>query len=407
MTAPWLAIVGLGEDGLDGLSPVARGLLDRAEVLVGGARHLATVPEDGRQRLTWTRPLSRLVETIAERRGRPVAVLATGDPMHYGIGVTLCSRFPREELVIVPAPSAASLAAARLGWPLAEAEVVTLHGRPLALLRRYLQPGVRLLLLSEDGTTPAAVAGLLRDAGFGASVLWVLEHLGGPRERIDRMTAAECPGARFADLNTIALELVAEPGTRWLARTPGLPDEAFRNDGQLTKREARAIALAALGPAPGELLWDVGAGCGSIAIEWMRSDPRCRAIAIERNSGRCALIADNALALGVPRLDVRELEAPDGLDALPTPDAVFVGGGVSRPALVEACWRALKPGGRLVANAVTLDGETALVGLYERLGGQLSRLAVARADPIGAFAGWRPLMPVTQYAVVKPADGTP
>lgn len=397
----WLAVVGIGEDGLPGLSPAARALVDGARVLVGGARHLAMLPSDGRERLTWTIPLDALIDDIVRRRGAPICVLATGDPMHFGIGVALARRVPAAEMTIIPAPSAFSLACARVAWPLAEVATLTLHGRPLNLLNGYLQPGARLLVLSEDAATPAAVAALLRARGYGGSRLTVLEHMGGPKERIRSFAADHWQANDVADLNTLAIECVADLDAPLLPRVPGLPDSAFHHDGQLTKREVRAVTLAALAPVPGQLLWDVGAGCGSVAIEWMRSHPGCRAIALERDETRRRLIADNAASLGVPKLDIVAGTAPEALRALPSPEAIFIGGGASHPGVLEACWAALKPGGRLVANAVTVEGEASLAAWRARFGGELTRIAIARAEPVGPYSGWRPLMPVTQLAMVK------
>ncbi|MFQ6017689.1 MAG: precorrin-6y C5,15-methyltransferase (decarboxylating) subunit CbiE [Kiloniellaceae bacterium] len=398
---PWLAIVGLGEDGPEALSPAARALIDGAECLVGGARHLAMVPEDGRERLAWSRPLSDLVAAVEARRGRRVCVLATGDPMHYGIGVTLARRIPISEITIVPAPSAFSLACARLGWSMADVETLTLQGRPLELLHPAIQPGARLLLLSDNAASPGQIAETLRARGYGKSPITVLEHMGGPRERRITGSAADWNAADIADFNTVAVECIAGPDAPLLPRTAGLPDTAFRHDGQMTKREVRAMSLAALGPVPGQLLWDVGAGCGSVAIEWMRSQPRARACAIERDKGRIALIAANAAALGTPGLQIVEGEAPAALDGLDAPDAVFVGGGLTGAGNVEACWRALEPGGRLVANAVTVAGEQILARWQDEIGGEMVRIAVSRAAPVGRYTGWRPLMPVTQLQAVK------
>ena len=399
---PWLAIVGIGEEGLSSLMPPARVLLDEAEVLVGGARHLAMLPEDGRERLTWPSPLKALIDEIEGRRGRRVCVLATGDPLHYGVAVTLAKRIPREEMVIIPGVSAFSLAAARMGWSLSEVEMLTLHGRPLALLPPYIQPGARLLLLSDGAASPAAVAELLRARGYGDSRITVLEHMGGAEERRLDGTAADWSANDVADFNTLAVDCVAGPEAAMLPRTPGLPDDAFRHDGQMTKREVRAVTLAALAPLPGQLLWDVGAGCGSVAVEWMRAAARARAIAIERRDDRRALIAENAAALGAPNLEIVAGEAPAALADLELPDAVFIGGGAASEGLFEACWQALRPGGRLAANVVTLTGEARLAAWHGAVGGSLSRLAVARAEPVGPHVGWRPLMPVTHYSVTKP-----
>jgi precorrin-6Y C5,15-methyltransferase (decarboxylating) len=401
MTA-WLSIVGLGEDGLEGLAPAARALVDDAEVLVGGERHLELAGDSAAQRLTWESPLRKTVERLEGLKGRRVCVLASGDPMAYGIGVTLLRRFGADSARVFPGLSAFSLACARLGWPLAETVQLTLHGRPLELLKAHLVPGQRLLLLSEDATTPARVADLLSRAGFGPSRLHVLCHMGGPRERCIDARASDGIGEDVDDLNTLGVELVAEPGTRVLARTPGLPDEAFEHDGQMTKREVRAMTLAALAPVPGALLWDVGSGCGSVAIEWMRAADRTSAIAIERNADRRAMSARNALALGTPGLRVVAGSAPDALDGLEAPDAVFIGGGVACEGVIDTCWHALDDGGRIVANAVTLESEQALYRHHENLGGELVRIAVSRAEPVGRLTGWRPMMPVTQWRAVKP-----
>ncbi len=398
---PWLSIVGFGEDGLEGLAPAARAAFDQAEVLIGSERIFAMVPEDGRERLSWPSPLGALVEKIVARRGQRVCVLATGDPLHYGIGVKLASRVPIEEMTIVPALSAYSLACARLGWNRAEVETLSLHGRPLEPLHPALQPGAKLLLLGTGAETPAKVAGLLCARGYGPSRIVVFEHMGGPRERRHEGRAENWDVAGVAEFNTVAVDCVAGPGAALLPRTPGLPDAAFRHDGQMTKREVRAITLAALAPVPGQLLWDVGAGAGSVAIEWLRSDPRCRAIAIERAPDRIALIAGNAAALGVPGLDIVEGEAPAALEGLAPPDAVFLGGGVRTPGVFETAWAALKPGGRLVANAVTIEGAAALTRWYGEHDGELVGIAISRAGPVGGASALRPMMPVTQLRLVK------
>ena len=396
---PWLAIVGLGEDGLAGLSPAARALIDGAETLIGGARHFALIPPGDAERLTWATPLARTVEAIAARRGRRVVVLATGDPMWFGIGVTLARRFARAELTILPHVSAFTLAASRLGWPLGECVCLTVHGRPLDPLAVHLAPGARLLVLSEDGATPQAIAAWLTERGWGPSALVVLERMGGQAERRVDGTAGTWAAPRLDDLNTLAIECRPAPDARILPRTAGLPDDAFAHDGQLTKREIRAATLAALAPLPGQTLWDVGAGCGSIAIEWMRAAPGAAAVAIEREPARIDLIARNAATLGVPLLAIVRGEAPAALDGLKPPDAVFVGGGLGAAGLIERCRAALRPRGRLVVNAVTVEGETALVAAHARFGGAMTRIAVSRLEPVGALHGWRPLMPVTQWSL--------
>jgi precorrin-6Y C5,15-methyltransferase (decarboxylating) len=401
MTA-WLSVIGIGDDGLDGLSPAARAIIDTAEVLVGGARHLAMVPPGAAERFEWQQPFAGSIAAIAKHRGRRLVVLASGDPMWYGAGAVLARHFPREEMTIVPHPGAFSLAAARLGWAIADCALLSLHGRPLDTLRLHLAEGRRALILSEDGATPAAVARLLTDAGWGPSRITVLEHLGGPAEAIGNVTAAEWGERRVADLNTIALECHAAPGARGLSRLAGLPDEAFEHDGQLTKREVRAATLAALAPLWGEHLWDVGAGCGSIAIEWLRSGEQMSAAAIERDPGRAAVIARNAAALGVPGLQIVSGAAPQALAGLTPPDAIFVGGGIGGPNLLPALWQALRPGGRLVANVVSIEGERVLLDWQARHGGSLTRLAASRAEKRGGHHLWRPLIAVTQLAASKP-----
>ena len=398
----WLAVVGIGEDGLAGLAPVARALVETAQVLVGGARHLGMVPEGGAERLLWERPLDRTIAAIAARRGRNVTVLASGDPLWYGIGVTLAGRFSREEMTIVPQPSAFSLAAARLGWPVADCAIVTLHGRPLDTLRLHLAPGRRILALSEDRDTPCAVAQLLTGLGWGPSRLTVLAHLGGTCEAVIEGDAQSWGDRRVADLNTIAIVCRGAPGTRALPLFAGLPDNAFEHDGQLTKREVRAATLAALAPLPSETLWDVGAGCGSIAIEWLRAGEGRSAAAIERNPMRAAIIARNAASLGVPRLRIVAGAAPEALDGLPVPDAIFAGGGVGEPGLLPLLWTKLRPGGRLVANVVTAEGEARLLDWHTSYGGELTRVAISRAEPLGPRHLWRSLAPVTQLVVTKP-----
>ena len=408
-TDPWLTVIGIGEDGLDGLSPARRAEIAAAEVLIGGARHLAMIPEAANpmaERLPWPSPLKVLVERIHGYRGRRTVVLATGDPMCFGIGTTLGREVPLAEMRLHPAPSAHSLVSARMGWPLDRTRLITLHGRPLSLLALHLQPGARLVLLSADAETPGKVATYLTERGWGPSQLTVLEHMGGSAERRMDGTARDWTHTPGADLNAIALVCAAGPEASIAPPVPGLPDSLFRHDGQLTKAEVRAATLAALGPGPGQILWDVGAGSGSIGIEWLRSAPHGRAIGIEPVAGRRAFAMENAEALGVPMLEIVEGRAPDALEGLPAPDAVFIGGGISTPGLVERCWEALRPGGRLVANVVTLEGETALAAALDRFGGEMARTHVERLEKVGPYRGWRSLMGVTRWRAVKPlGDG--
>jgi len=397
----WISIVGIGEDGLDGLSAAARTLIDSAEVLAGGARHLAMIP-DGHpaERLAWRSPFHESLEALRAHEGRRVILLATGDPMHYGAGATLAHKMPETIAAVVPAPSAFSLAAARMRWPLQDVTCLSLHGRPAETLYLHTFPGAKLLILSEDGNTPARVAAMLTARGFGASRMTVLEHMGGRREARRDGLAREWGDGPAADLNTIAVACVAAPGAAASSLVPGLPDDAFAHDGKMTKREIRAATLAALAPLPGQFLWDVGAGCGSVAVEWMRAGGR--AVGIEGNADRAAMAARNAAILGVPGLEIVIGNAPEALDGLAVPDAVFIGGGLGTDGVFEACWRALKPGGRLVANTVTIEGERRLSDLRRDHGGELVRLAVSRLSPVGRLHGWKPLMPVTQWSAVKP-----
>lgn len=397
----WLNVVGIGEDGIEALPRASQTLIERAELIVGGERHLAMVPQARAEKKSWASPLSLTLDEIWSRRGHPVVVLATGDPMHFGIGVALARRVPAEEMSVHPHVSAFSLAAARMHWPLADVECMTIHGRPLDVLAGAVAPGCKLLILSHDGASPADVAERLTELGYGASAVTVLEHMGGARERIYAGRADTWGHPRAADLNTLAVECRADPAARALSLTPGLPDDCFQHDGQLTKREIRAATLSALRPLPGQMLWDVGAGCGSIAIEWLRTHRSLSAIAIEADAARQALIERNAAALGVPQLKLVKGEAPTAYEGLPEPDAVFIGGGLSDRGVVEGAWERLKPGGRLVANAVTAEGEAHLFALRGKLGGEMTRLSVARLAPVGELHGWKPLMPVTQYWVDK------
>ena len=395
-STPWLSIVGIGEDGRAGLTAAAAAALDAARVVYGGRRHLALAgPLDAETR-PWPSPIHDAYADILARRGKPTCILATGDPFHYGIGAEIARLVPPAEIRTFPSPSAFSLACARLGWPLAECGLVTLHGRALARIVPHLQPGARLLALSWDGSTPSAIAALLCARGFGASTLTVLEAMGGPREQVRSCRADALDLGAVDPLNTVAI-VVAGPGPA-LPLTPGLDDALFENDGQLTKSEIRALTLAALRPHPGRHLWDIGAGAGSVGIEWMLRHPSLRATAVEARPDRAERVRRNAEALGVPDLTVVTGAAPEALAGLPAPDAVFIGGGVSEPGLLAAALAALPTGGRCVANAVTLQGEAVLLTAFSEHGGSLRRFSVERASPVGGLHGWRPAMPVTQWA---------
>jgi precorrin-6B C5,15-methyltransferase / cobalt-precorrin-6B C5,C15-methyltransferase len=395
----WLSVIGISDDGLEGLTPVARSRLDQAALIVGGKRHLAMLSNDHAPQLTWANPIENTITQILQHRPQRVCILASGDPMCYGIGTTLLRYLPIDEMLIIPAPSAFSLACARLGWALPEVETVRLCGRDPALLNVLLYSGAKILVLSADRTTPHTVATLLNHQNLGTTQITILEHLGGPQERQIQTTAATWQPQEFADLNTIALHL---PSFRSPSRLPGLPDNAYQHDGQLTKREIRAITLSTLAPCPGELLWDIGGGSGSIAIEWMRTHPRCQAITIEPHPDRLTNIATNATTLGVPNLQIIPGRAPEALDCLPTPDAIFIGGGLTIPGVFETCWTALRPGGRLVANGVTIETEQKIFDLQTHHGGTINRIAIQRAEPIGKFLGWKALANVTQWITFKP-----
>jgi precorrin-6Y C5,15-methyltransferase (decarboxylating) len=401
--APWLAIVGIGEDGVEGLGEAARALIRAAEQVVGGERHLAlAAPLVRGGTLAWPSPLGEAIPQILSHRGRPTVVLASGDPFCFGVGALLARHVAETEWICLPAPSAFALACARLSWSAQETSQVSLCGRPLATLAPLLQPGRRLLVLSADAVTPAALAGYLAGRGFGPSRLQVLEALGGPNERRRAATAAAFDLADVQSLNLVGVEVAAGPGARIIPLACGLPDAAFEHDGLITKREIRAVTLSALAPCAGDLLWDVGGGSGSISIEWMLRHPDNRAVMLEPKAERAARAARNACQLGVPAMRIVAEAAPEGLAGLPTPDAVFLGGGASDPAVIESAWAALRPGGRLVANAVTIETEAALLQARARLGGEMTRLSVERLEPIGAMLGFRPARTVTQWAAVKP-----
>ncbi|GAB1619249.1 precorrin-6y C5,15-methyltransferase (decarboxylating) subunit CbiE [Pseudomonas sp. NGC7] len=401
--APWLTVVGIGEDGFNGLGKQARRALLGASQIFGSPRQLALLPRCVvGERLLWPTPFS--LAPVLAQRGEPVCVLASGDPMFFGVGASLARQVPASEMRVLSMPSSCALAAARLGWPLQDVQVVSVVARPLAALNAHLHSGARLFVLSNDGDSPAAIAAQLCERGFGPSRLRVFEHLGGTDEREVAGTAQDWPHTQVAALNLVAIECLAAPDAPRLPRVAGLPDSAFQHDGQLTKRDVRAITLARLAPLPGELLWDVGAGCGSIGIEWMRAHPACRALAIEADEGRQGFIEHNRDALGVPGLQLVRGKAPEALAGLEQPDAVFIGGGVTREGVLDLCWQRLRPGGRLVANAVTLQSELALAHFRERHGGELTRIHVAHAQPLGTFDTWRQALPITLLDVVKPLN---
>ena len=400
MTA-WLTILGVGADGIDGLPPAARAMFENSEIVIGSERILRNSQIENAETHAWTSPLEDMLDQIEGWKGRSVVVLATGDPMDYGIGATLSRRVSPEEMTVIPSPSAFSLAAARLSWPLQEVETLSLHGRPVSLLQPFIQPGVKLLALTGRGETIHEAAHLLCARGFGKSKLTVLENMGSTDERVVSLAADESSEQAFDDFNTLAIECIASPDAQVLPRIPGLPDDAYINDGQLTKREVRAITLSALGPTPGALLWDIGAGCGSVAIEWIRASRGARAVAFERHEDRIRIIAENALALGAPDVDVVAGDVEETLGGQASPSAIFLGGAVTSESVFHICWSALPQGGRLVANAVTLESEAALIARHEAHGGELVRISVSHVTSVGTRRAMRPRMSVLQWRVTK------
>ena len=382
-----------------GLSPAAQALVEAAEVIIGGDRHHSLSPNVTAERLKWPSPFDAMIDTIRSQQGRRVVVLVTGDPLWYSVGARILKSIPASEIAFHPQLSAFQWVCARMGWSLADVEAVTAHGRPPEQVIPFFAPHARLIVLTKDRTTPADLARLLSERGYGNSRMTVLAALGGPHEaRFDGI--AESWAAEVPDFHTLAIECIADDGATVLPRGPGLPDSAFHHDGKMTKQDVRAVTLAKLWPRRGALLWDVGAGCGSIAIEWMRCARDAEAIGLEPVAKRRSLASGNALRLGTPRLKLIDGKAPGALADLPAPDAIFIGGGISSET-IDTCVARLKPHGRLVANAVTLESEAVLSEAHSRHGGDLVRIAVAHAEPIGGFRGWRAAMPVTQWSLAK------
>ncbi len=399
MSDRWLHIVGIGEDGMEGLSAATRAVVEAAEIIVGGDRHHRLSDNVTAERVAWPSPFDALIDLLTSHRGRRVVVLATGDPLWFSVGARIGRAIPPSEITYHPQLSAFQLAAARMGWSLADVETLTVHGRPVEQMIAFIQPDQRLLILTTGAETPARIARFLTERGFGASPMTVLASMGGVEERrFDGI--AESWDHEVPAFNTLAVDCVAAPDAALLPRVPGLADELFVHDGTMTKQETRAVTVAKLMPMRGAHLWDIGTGCGSVAVEWMRAARYASAVGIEPRADRRAMAAQNALALGTPKLEILAGEAPAALEGLAPPDAIFIGGGLS-DAVFAAAWAALRPLGRLVANAVTLESEAVLLALHKRHGGQLVRLSVERADPVGRLTGWRPLMPVAQWSLVK------
>ncbi len=399
MIQPWLHIVGIGEDGPDGLSPATRAVLEAAEFIIGGDRHPTLPAPIAARRIDWPSPFAALVETLTSLRGRRVVMLATGDPLWFSVGARVGRAIDPAEIVYHPQISAFQLAAARMGWSMADLETLTVHGRPVEQMIAFIQPDARLLILTTGSDTPGRIARFLSERGFGASRMSVFADMGGSDERRFDATAEhwcdEVPA-----FNTLAVECIAAPDAALLPRVPGLPDTMFRADETMTRQEIRAATLAKLMPMRGALLWDIGTGCGSVAIEWMRGARHTRAIGIEPRAERRAMAAANALALGTPRLELIDGSAPDALDGLAPPDAIFIGGGLDH-ATFDAAWAALRPLGRLVANASTPDGAALLADLHRQHGGRLVRLTLEHLDTTGDSPGAPGLAPVTQWSLVK------
>ncbi|MEM0899039.1 MAG: precorrin-6y C5,15-methyltransferase (decarboxylating) subunit CbiE [Pseudomonadota bacterium] len=400
MTDAWLNIIGIGEDGMAGLSPLARTLVAGADVIVGGDRHHTLADNITADRIAWPSPFDAMIEEIRRQKGRRVVVLVTGDPLWFSVGARILKSIPAEEITFHPQLSAFQLAACRMGWSLADVETLTVHGRPVEQIVPYITPEARLLVLTKDASSIRDIAELLVQRDYGQSKMTVLACMGGDTEQRFNMTA-EHPISEVPDFNTLAVECVAGLEAEVLPRV-GLPDDAFTHDGKMTKRAVRALALAKLMPMRGQLLWDIGCGCGSIAIEWMRGAPEALAIGFEPKPERRDMAAQNARRLGAPKLRLVDGQAPDCLEGNQHPDAIFIGGGVG-DAVISKSLQALKDGGRLVGHAVTLESEAVLLRAYAEHGGELQRISVETAAPVGPFNGWKPAMPVTQWSWLKPA----
>ena len=403
--APWLTILGIGDNGLESLTSPARLLFDQANNLIAPERVLKNTPPEAlvNKKVTpWTSRIHETIRSLHERRGEAVTILATGDPFHFGIAATLVRTIPADEIITIPHPSGFSLAVNQLGWALQDVDAISLHGRAVARLQAFVEPDNQILALTSSGQTVKDAAEILVERGFEKSEITVLEHLGGKEQRIVSCLADEAAQHEFADFNMLAIRCIAGPQAKIRPRIAGLPNDAFVHDGQLTKREVRAATLAALAPYPNALLWDIGAGCGSVAIEWMRAARGAKAIAFERNETRLEMIAQNAPALGVPGLDVVAGKAPESLEGQASPDAVFIGGGLTNDGAFDAAWSALRAGGMMVANTVTLEGEAQVISLHKKYGGHLVRLDISHLTDVGRLHALEPRMSVLQWRVTKP-----
>lgn len=405
----WLDVIGLNEGGLAELTPALTAKIAAARLVICPERVLDDISKiagfDG-QAQTWPQPFLDIIPLLKARRGEKVVILATGDPLWYGAASTLIRHFSPDEMHITPAPSGFQLAASRMGWALHTVSAITVHGRPHEKILRHLAPGARLLILAHDHRSAEKVADLLVSAGYGEAMMTALGHIGGEAETHVSAPANAWSEAGLTppDFHILAVHCpMAVSG--YLPPVPGLPDEAFDSDGKLTKAETRAATLARLKPQPRGLLWDLGCGSGAIGIEWMRAAADAMAIGIDNREDRLAVARGNAVRLGTPEWQGHCLDLPHGLEGLADPDAVFIGGGLSEE-LAGLVMARLNPGGRLVVNTVTLESEQTLLSLWQRHGGDLTRLAISRADPVGPFHGWRPLMPVTQWVWEKQVGET-
>jgi precorrin-6Y C5,15-methyltransferase (decarboxylating) len=400
-----ITVVGIGEDGWDGLSAKARKAVQGARVVIGGKRHFGLVPEEVKSDQKWQEwpsPIKPFLLDLAANPPENLCILASGDPMLYGVGATLAKNVTKGVLQVIPHISSFSLICAEMLWPIASTVLVNACSQPLETLNQVLFDGAKIVLFSSGAETPHATAKLLVDNGFADSELTIFEHIGSDNAKRSDLLAWQISGEqKFACLNAVAIKCRAATTARIFSPASGLPDDVYEHDGQITRQEVRAITIARLSPHPGELLWDLGAGAGSIAIEWMRAAFEARAIAVEINPKRAKRIGRNALKLGVPKLQIINNDIADTLGELPKPDAIFIGGGISAGNILDVCWQRLKPGGRMVINAVTIEAENILYNAARSYGGGLARLEISHARPLGDFTGWQPSRPITQWSVVK------
>lgn len=389
-------MIGLGENGPDGLCPAALAALEAAEVVIGPPRHLALLPDLHAEPMAWPVPFAQGIEQLKALRGRPVVALASGDPFWFGAGAVIARRFAPAEWRAYPGASTFSLVAAHLGWPLEQTLCLGLHAQPIARLRPYLAPGERAIVLLRDGAAVADLAGYLLDRGFGSSTLWICEAMGGPRQQVTE-TRAEDVGNGFNHPVCVAIAMAGRAQSA-LPKVAGLADDLFESDGVMTKRPARALTLSALAPRAGEHLLDIGGGSGSVSVEWALAHPRCHATIIESRSDRLDLIAANARAFGVEnRIDIVQGRVPEALADSPAPDAIFVGGGLSAE-LLETLKAEFQPGTRAVINAVTLEAEALLAQWQAEEGGEMLRFELAQATPLGTRRGWKSAYPLVQWS---------